>query len=219
MNKANPDLSISETAGERADDEREIDFDLVRRCQKGDEMAFSQLVQRYQKKVYVVALGMLKNPDDAMDVAQEGFVKVHRYIGNFQGTSSFYTWLYRIVVNLCIDQLRRKGRFAGDEYDERVHGAKTVGGGPGVLSSGLGMNPSKNLSRRELADQMRQAIDELPPYHRAVILMREVEGMSYADMAKALNISKGTVMSRLHHARQKLQRSLQPYVDGELTVD
>ncbi|MBN2344490.1 MAG: sigma-70 family RNA polymerase sigma factor [Deltaproteobacteria bacterium] len=194
------------------------DLDLVNRCRQGDEMAFSQLVQRYQRKVYTVALGMVKNPDDAMDIAQEGFVKVHRYIGNFQGTSSFYTWLYRIVVNLCIDHLRKSGRYASDEYDERVH-AQEGGGGVGVLSTNLGNNPSSNLGRKELAEVMQKAIDELPPYHRAVILMREVEGMSYTDMAKTLNVSKGTVMSRLHHARQKLQASLQPYLEGDLTVD
>lgn len=215
MNKTNTEVSISMEAAKP----KEItDLDLVNRCKEGDEMAFSQLVQRYQRRVYTIALGMVKNPDDAMDIAQEGFVKVHRYIGNFQGTSSFYTWLYRIVVNLCIDHLRKNGRYASDEYDERVH-AQEGGGSVGVLSSNLGNNPSSNLGRKELAEMMQQAIDELPPYHRAVILMREVEGMSYSDMANTLNVSKGTVMSRLHHARQKLQTSLQPYLDGDLTVD
>ena len=194
------------------------DLELVDRCRNGDEMAFSQLVQRYQRKVFTVALGMVKNPEDAMDIAQEGFVKVHRYIGNFQGSSSFYTWLYRIIVNLCIDHLRKNGRYAKDEYDERIH-TKESGHGRGVLSSDLDKNPSANLGRRELAEYMQKAIEELPPYHRAVILMREVEGMSYADMADTLNISKGTVMSRLHHARQKLQTLLQPYLEGDFTVD
>lgn len=195
------------------------DLDLVTHCKQGNEMAFSQLVQRYQRKVYTIALGMVKNPDDAMDIAQEGFVKVHRYIGNFQGTSSFYTWLYRIVVNLCIDHLRKTGRYANDEYDERIHAQGSGSGSVGVLSSNLGNNPSLNLGRKELAAVMQKAINELPPYHKAVILMREIEGMSYSDMANTLDVSKGTVMSRLHHARQKLQTSLQPYLDGDLTVD
>ncbi|MBN2530955.1 MAG: sigma-70 family RNA polymerase sigma factor [Deltaproteobacteria bacterium] len=194
------------------------DIELVNRCRNGDEMAFSQLVQRYQRKVYTIALGMVKNPDDAMDIAQEGFVKVHRYIGNFQGSSSFYTWLYRIVVNLCIDHLRKNGRYASDEYDERTHN-REGGQGRGVLSSNLGNNPSANLGRKELAAYLQRAIEDLPPYHRAVILMREIEGMSYSDMADTLNISKGTVMSRLHHARQKLQAALQLYLEGDLSVD
>ena len=86
------------------------DLELVRQFQSGEESAFSELVARYQRKVYSVALSMVKNPEDAMDIAQDSFIKVHRYLGGFQGSSSFYTWLYRIVVNLCIDHLRRSGK-------------------------------------------------------------------------------------------------------------
>ncbi len=206
-----------EAAAERKE-ESLIDLDLVRRCQAGDNAAFEQLVVRYQRKVYTIALGMVRSPDDAMDIAQETFIKVHRYVANFQGSSSFYTWLYRIIVNLCIDHLRRRNRFASTEIDERTMDKAELDGGGLLLSSNLGSNPAKSIGRRELAEQIQYAVDRLPPYHRAVILMREVEGMSYSEMAKAMRVSKGTIMSRLHHARQKMQRALGDYLQGELIV-
>lgn len=217
MNKKPQKMSIPMKAASNRKAEGKKDLDLVKRCQQGDELAFSELVTRYQRKVFTIALGMVKNPDDAMDISQEAFVKVHRYLGNFQGTSSFYTWLYRIIVNLCIDHIRKNSKHAKDEFDERIH-AKESSSQPGVLSSALGHNPSKELGRKELAAKIRMAIDDLPPYHKAVILMREVEGMSYSDMAQTLKVSKGTIMSRLHHARQKLQRSLGSYLEGDHSV-
>jgi RNA polymerase sigma-70 factor (ECF subfamily) len=217
VNNKTPNQSTPSSLSSARAAEKDSDFDLVSRCQKGDDAAFNELVTRYQRRVYAIALGMLKNPDDAMDITQEAFVKVYRYLGNFQGTSSFYTWLYRIVVNLCIDHIRKSRKAGHDEYDEKMHG-RPHRHQRAVLSSDLGVNPSTNLGRKELAQVMQEAIQTLPPYHRAVILMREVEGMSYAEMADALKISKGTVMSRLHHARQKLQRILEPYLDGDMVV-
>jgi RNA polymerase sigma-70 factor, ECF subfamily len=218
VNNRTPSLSISTRAATDRKAEAEQDLELVRRCQKGDDAAFGQLVSRYQRKVYTIALGMVKSPDDAMDIAQEAFIKIHRYVGNFQGSSSFYTWLYRIVVNLCIDHMRRSGKWVSAEFDERMidreHDEKEVC----VLSSDLGNNPSRTVGRRELAEQIQRAIDELPPYHSAVIIMREIEGMSYSEMAKAMRVSKGTIMSRLHHARHKLQKLLEGYLDGEMVV-
>jgi RNA polymerase sigma-70 factor, ECF subfamily len=218
VNNHTPSLSISTRAAPDRKAEAEQDLEIVRRCQQGDDMAYGQLVSRYQRKVYTIALNMVKSPDDAMDIAQESFIKIHRYIGNFQGSSSFYTWLYRIVVNLCIDHMRRSGKWVSAEFDERTidreHDEKEVC----VLSSDLGNNPSKTMGRKELAEQIQRAIDTLPPYHRAVIIMREIEGMSYAEMAKAMKVSKGTIMSRLHHARHKLQKLLEGYLDGEMVV-
>ncbi|MCP4676142.1 MAG: sigma-70 family RNA polymerase sigma factor [Deltaproteobacteria bacterium] len=195
-----------------------MDLELVRRCQADDETAFGQLVERYQRKVFTIALSMVKNPEDAMDIAQDAFIKVHRYIGNFQGSSSFYTWLYRIVVNLCSDHLRRTGKRINMDFDERIGSQSHAEHGNAVVANRLDTNPSKNLGRKELADRIRQAVDALPPYHRAVIVMREIEGMSYAEMAKTMNVSKGTIMSRLHHARHKLQRALGEYLEGDMVV-
>jgi RNA polymerase sigma-70 factor (ECF subfamily) len=218
VNKHAPSLSIPTRAAPDRKGEAEQDLELVRRCQRGDETAFGQLVSRYQRKVYTIALGMVKSPDDAMDIAQEAFIKVHRYLGNFQGSSSFYTWLYRIIVNLCIDHMRRSGKFVSAEFDERTHDREQDETEVCVLSSDLGNNPSRTIGRKELAEQIQKAIDELPSYHKAVIVMREIEGKSYAQMAKEMKVSKGTIMSRLHHARHKLQRSLKDYLDGEMIV-
>ncbi|MCU0660862.1 MAG: sigma-70 family RNA polymerase sigma factor [Myxococcota bacterium] len=218
MNNPTAELSINENQGALEARGDLDDLALVQRCQAGDEAAFAKLVTRYQRKVFTVALGMVKNPEDAMDVAQDAFIKVHRHIAHFQGTSSFYTWLYRIVVNLCIDHLRRGGRHVRLEFDEKIGQIEGSPDAGAVLSSDLNTNPSRCLGRKELAAHIFDAVQQLPPYHRAVILMREVEGMSYSDMAKAMKVSKGTIMSRLHHARQKLQRMLGDYLEGELTV-
>ena len=196
------------------------DHELVIRAQKGDAKAFELLVVRYQRKVYAVAFGMVRSRQDALDISQEAFIKVHRYLGNFQGTSSFYTWLYRIVVNLAIDHLRKGGKGPPLDYDDRVRRDETnTAGDPSILPSILGSNPAKSLGRKELVQQMQKALDSLPPYHRAVIVMRELEGMSYKEMAKAMQVSKGTIMSRLHHARHKLQKALEEYLEGETKVD
>lgn len=212
-----PGMSASEPGREELTNE---DHELVLRAQKGDARAFEQLVVRYQRKVYAVAFGMVRNRQDALDITQEAFIKVHRYLANFQGSSSFYTWLYRIVVNLAIDHLRKGGKGPPLDYDDRVRRDESnTAGDPSILPSILGSNPAKALGRKELLEQMQKALDALPPYHRAVIVMRELEGMSYKEMAKAMQVSKGTIMSRLHHARHKLQKLLEDYLKGETKVD
>jgi RNA polymerase sigma-70 factor (ECF subfamily) len=168
--------------------------------------------------VYSIALGMTKNREDAMDITQDAFVKVHRYLDNFQGNSSFYTWLYRIVVNLCIDHIRRQGRRANTDFDDKNGYSGEIQEGADGFSHRLDNSPSKVLGRKELAGRIQEAVNELPEYHRAVIIMREIEGLSYTEMAKTMKVSKGTIMSRLHHARQKLKKSLEAYLDGEFVV-
>lgn len=212
-----PGKSASDAERDEVENE---DQQLVLRAQKGDARAFEQLVERYQRKVYAVAFGMVRNRQDALDISQEAFIKVHRYLGNFQGSSSFYTWLYRIVVNLAIDHLRKGGKGPPLDYDDRVRRDESnTAGDPSILPSILGSNPAKSLGRKELLLQMQKALDALPPYHRAVIVMRELEGMSYKEMAKAMQVSKGTIMSRLHHARHKLQKLLEAYLEGETKVE
>lgn len=216
-----PDAALLEAVGGSAEGETgEEDRQLVRRVQHGDQEAFRILVTRYQRRAFAVAYGIVKNRHDAMDVLQEAFIKVHRYIGSFQGSSSFYTWLYRIVVNLAIDHKRKEPRGRGTEFDERVARSEDeVAGDGSLLPSILGSNPAKSVARKELVRVLETAMEELPPYHRAVILMREIEGLSYEEMAKALKVPKGTIMSRLFHARRKLQEALTPYLDGELDID
>ena len=191
------------------------DLTLVKRVRSGDQRAFKLLVERYQRKVYAVALGMLKNREDARDVSQEAFVKVYKYLEHFKGDSSFYTWLYRITVNLCIDVIRKRGGGSGQEAvefdDSLAH--DTSEARLGALGSRLGTNPQKSALRRELAEKIQEALAAVPEKHRAILLLREVEGMSYEELARTLEIPKGTVMSRLFHARAKVQKILSEYLD------
>jgi RNA polymerase sigma-70 factor (ECF subfamily) len=190
------------------------DLTLVQRVRGGDQRAFKTLVERYQKKVYAVALGMVKDKEEAYDIAQEAFVKVYKYLDHFKGDSSFYTWLYRITANICIDVMRKKQAMKGEavEFDESVqHDISEAN--LGALGSRLGTNPQKSALRRELAEKIQEALEQVPEKHRAILLMREVEGMSYEDLAETLQIPKGTVMSRLFHARAKVQKILSEYLE------
>ena len=191
------------------------DFSLVRRAQAGDQQAFATLVERYQRKAFSVALGLLKDREEAMDIAQEAFVKVYKYLDHFKGDSSFYTWLYRITVNICIDRRRRLGSNPRGqvEFDEAVK--RESEGEVGVLGTRLGSNPQKAALRGELMQKIEEALQQIPENHRAILLLREVEGMSYEDLAATLKIPKGTVMSRLFHARKKMQALLSEYLAGD----
>jgi RNA polymerase sigma-70 factor (ECF subfamily) len=161
---------------------------------------------------------MLKDRDEAMDISQEAFVKVYKYLDHFKGDSSFYTWLYRIVTNLAIDAKRRKAPEAENvEFDESVK--QEASEEPGMLSTRLGSNPQKAVMRRELMEKIQGALSQIPEKHRAILLLREVEGMSYEDLARTLNIRKGTVMSRLFHARKKVQKILAEYLQGGSAKD
>lgn len=190
------------------------DLTLVKRVRSGDQRAFRLLVERYQRKVYGVALGMLKDKEEARDVAQEAFIKVYRYIDHFKGDASFYTWLYRITVNVCIDVIRKRRGGHGEavEFDESLP-MDVNEANLGVLGSRLGTNPQKGALRRELAEKIQEALEQVPEKHRAILLLREVEGMSYEDLARTLEIPKGTVMSRLFHARAKVQKILNEYLE------
>jgi RNA polymerase sigma-70 factor (ECF subfamily) len=193
------------------------DGELVTLVQQGNQDAYSCLFQRYYRKVFSMALGRLRNREDAQDVVQDAFIKVYRYIGSFKGNSSFYTWLYRITANLCIDKLRQHTRDQKVEFVEGKKLRQAVERGGGMMGRGSidGDNPAKMADRREVMAKLEEAILELPDYHRDVILMREVGGMSYSEMAKAMKVSKGTIMSRLFHARRKVKEKLGPYLAGE----
>ena len=205
--------SASEAAREVSD--REQERELVQRAQAGDQAAFHLLFERYHRRAYAVALGVVKNQQDALDVVQDAFIKVHKHIHNFQGSSSFYTWLYRIVMNLSIDHIRKRRKVT--EFDDRIKKDEAVGGGR-MMPKLTHENPSKNVSRQELSARIQDALAQLPEYHRAVILLREVEGLSYEEMAQTLEVPKGTIMSRLFHARRKMQVLLEDYVGGDFEV-
>lgn len=192
------------------------DHDLVQRVQAGDTAAFRALFDKYHRRAFAVAMGVVKNEDDALDAVQEAFVKVHKNIHKFEGSSSFYTWLYRIVMNVSIDHVRRTSRRKNLDFDERaLHEESQVAGDGALVPSVTNANPGKAALRRELGTAIQAALQELPEHHRAVIVLREIEGMSYEEMAQTLEVPKGTVMSRLFHARKKMQASLGPYLSGE----
>jgi RNA polymerase sigma-70 factor (ECF subfamily) len=182
------------------------DIVLVRRCQKGDALAFEQLVIKYRSKVFAMIYGMVQNEQDAWDLAQEGFIKAWRSIHRFKGQASFYTWLYRIVTNVAIDSLRRKGFKKTAEFDDRI-AANDVEPGSKTVPTADPM-PHHGLERAEIRQRIEQAISKLSPEHRAVIVMKEIEELQYNEIAEALGCSIGTVMSRLFYARKKLQTLL-----------
>jgi RNA polymerase sigma-70 factor (ECF subfamily) len=186
--------------------EAEEDRELIERAQQGDQAAFRKLVERHQRRAFVVALGLVRDENDARELVQEAFLRVHRGLASFEGGSSFFTWLYRIVTNLAIDLIRKPGRRDAELDDDDPTDADLTEFP--LVSRIDGADPLDVMRRREIAQRIQAALDALPPYHRGVILMREVEGMSYEEMAQATGVSKGTIMSRLFHARQKLQRAL-----------
>jgi RNA polymerase sigma-70 factor (ECF subfamily) len=151
-------------------------------------------------------MGLVRDENDAREIVQEAFLRVYRGLDSFQGSSSFFTWLYRIVTNLAIDLMRKPGRRDTALQEDRATDEEPTEFP--LVSRIDGADPIDVIRRREIAQRIQAALDALPPYHRGVILMREVEGMSYEEMAQAMGVSKGTIMSRLFHARQKLQRAL-----------
>jgi len=180
------------------------DWELVQKCQKGEMDAFQELVSRYHQKVYVVLVGLLRNREDALEVAQEAFFRAYRKIKSFQGGSSFYTWLYRIAVNLAIDSQRRQKRNPLD-FRETMDGLFEE-------QNEVARDPFSDVHDRELREKLVSAINDLTPEHRAVIILRAVEGLSYKDIGEILGCSEGTVMSRLHYARKRLQEKLSDFL-------
>jgi len=214
VNKAGQRASIS-THGRDPVDDRE----LVRDAQRGDRDAFRTLFERYHRRAYALAVGVVRNQDDALDVVQDAFIKAHKYLDNFEGSSSFYTWLYRIVMNLAIDHLRKQRRVKPVELDEtRI---ENDGDDP-LLPRILGGNPGRALMDKQIRGRIDTALEELSDNHRAVLVMRELEGLSYEEMAQAMSCSKGTIMSRLFHARRNMQKRLLDLLDNpsaELVAD
>jgi RNA polymerase sigma-70 factor (ECF subfamily) len=184
--------------------ESEQDRSLIRRAQSGDTAAFRLLVERHQRRVFAIALGLVRDEQDAREIAQEAFLRVYKGLPQFHGGSSFFTWLYRIVTNLSIDLMRKPSR-----REAELHFALEVDDSESALVPQTSeSDPFDVVRRSQLSERIQRALDVLPPYHRGVILMREVEGLSYEEMAEVMQVSKGTIMSRLFHARKKLQRAL-----------
>jgi len=183
------------------------ELDLVKRCQAGETEAFDELVSRYRTRIFAMIYNMVHNEQDAWDLAQDSFVKAWKSIKRFRGRSSFYTWLYRIVMNVTIDWLRKKQvKGAGVEFDDAIQ-LTDINPASKTLPKADPL-PYERMERTEVRARIDNAIVQLSPEHRAVILMKETEGMQYHEIAESLGCSIGTVMSRLFYARKKLQSLL-----------
>jgi RNA polymerase sigma-70 factor (ECF subfamily) len=200
--------------GARSSDPRERepnDREAVVRAQKGDRDAFRLLVERYQGRAYRLALRVLHDEEQARDAVQDAFLKAYVNLGSFEGRSSFYTWLYRLVMNLCLDA-KRRGRAARwvdtPEPDdlERLTAPEVRPADHAFRAHEE--EPDAALGRLELRAALARAIEELPDAARETLILRELEGLSYSEIAEALSIPKGTVMSRLHYARRRVQELL-----------
>lgn len=181
--------------------------ELVALAKQGDQDAFAQLVQANQNKIYSLALRMTGNPEDGADLAQEAFLKAWRSLPTFQEESSFSTWLYRLTSNLCIDFLRKEKRrkaavttisLDDDEEDS-----------PPMEVADHRFTPETEVERRELRAAMSRALHSLSDEHRRILILREVEGLSYTEIAEALELEEGTVKSRIARARISLRNILQ----------
>jgi RNA polymerase sigma-70 factor (ECF subfamily) len=194
---------------------------LVSATLSGDKGAYRVLVERYQERLLRVALDILKNSSDAEDVVQESFVKAFLSLEKFKGQSSFYTWLHRITFNMAVDLQRKNQRRGGQhfEYKEdfsvssnmRGSDANENGGGNDELLAQNIEGPQEALLRRETGKKIDEVLSQLSDEHRAVITLREVDGLDYEEIAAALGVPRGTVMSRLFYARKALQRALREF--------
>ena len=180
--------------------------ELIAKAREGDRDAFSVLVERYERRVVGVALAVVHNQDDALELAQETFVRAFENLKNFESRSSFSTWLYRIAANLSIDFWRREGRYN-----------RPAGRGRRKRDTATAERRGRFVSGRESDrawGRLKEALEELTPEHRAVVLLREVEGLSYDEISDVLQCPRGTVMSRLHYARNRLRSILKDFASN-----
>lgn len=187
------------------------DEELVEQVRNGEASAFRTLVERHYQKVFGVAMGMVRNRDDALDLTQEAFLHVHRSIKGFRSSAKFSTWVYRIVTNLCLDHFRRAGRSPQTvELPPMLEGDAPPVDWPDLAAE----PPDDAVHRSEVRRALEEAFAQLSAPHRAVMILREVEGLSYEEIAETMGCSLGTVMSRLHYARKRLQVLLASHRPG-----
>ena len=182
------------------DKSTEPDENLVRSAQKGDMIAFEELVARHRDKLYARAFSMMRNEEEAIDLSQEAWVKGWQRLVQFQGESSFVTWMTRIVINLCLDQLRKHKR----QRTESIEAMDEESGGVERQMPVVTINPSDGLERTELRQRIDKALAQLSHEHRTALILHEFEDLEYKEIAKRMGCSIGTVMSRLFYARRKM---------------
>ena len=185
---------------------------LVRRSQKGSMEAFEELVARHRDKIFARAFSMMRNEDEAVDLSQEAWVKGWQRLKQFQGDSSFVTWMTRIVINLCLDQLRKQKRQRAESIEQLE---EDLGGVERQMPT-VAINPTEGLERSELRRRIDDALAKLSYEHRTVLILHEFEDLEYKEIAKRMSCSIGTVMSRLFYARRKMAALLAGFKRDEL---
>ena len=188
------------------------DVALWKAAQRGDMRAFEELVARHRDKVYARAFSMVRNEEDAIDLSQEAWVKAWQRLKQFQGDSSFLTWMTRIVINLCLDKLRKQKR----ERAESIENLEEESGGVERQMPTVTVNPTERLERSELRQRIDKALGQLSYEHRTVLILHEFEDLEYKEIAKRMQCSIGTVMSRLFYARRKMAALMASYKREEL---
>ena len=190
--------------------EREVDQQLVIRAQHGDQQAFGLLVSKYQRKLARLLSRLIRDPAEVEDVAQETFIKAYRALGNFRGDSAFYTWLYRIGINTAKNYLVSQGRRAPTRTDFDSEEAETFEDGDLLRDINT---PERMLLSKQIGETVNSAMEDLPEDLRTAIMLREIEGMSYEDIAKMMDCPIGTVRSRIFRAREAVAEKLRPLLD------
>lgn len=185
------------------------DYALVRRCLSGEMDAFQGLVEKYQQRLYLLISGIILDREQARDLTQIVFIKAYRSLGKFKGKSRFYTWLYRIAFNLALDEKRKKYGKDMVEYDD------SLAVDAALYKSVRSSRPDREIMREELYELILRGLEILTVPQRTTILLREWEGYSYEEISMIMKCSRGTVMSRLHYAREKLREGLKPYLSGK----
>ena len=187
------------------------DADTIARARAGDHEAFRVLVERHQGRLFRLAARVLRDEDLARDAVQDAFLKAYVSLRRFEGRSSLYTWLYRLTLNVCLDMRRRSKSDRTVEWPETQleGGAVAAEPVPAAGSEPPVAGPDTEVERAEIRRRVGAAIEELPAEARETLILREVDGLSYAEIAETLGIPKGTVMSRLHYARKRVQKLLQ----------
>lgn len=176
------------------------DDQLVKRSQRGDTEAYEELVARHRDKVYARAFSMMRNEDDAFDLSQEAWIKGWQRLKQFQGDSSFATWMTRITINLCLDLMRKQKRQRAESIEQLSEETGGVERQMPVITT----NPTEGLERSELRKRIDQAMTQLTEAHRTVLILHEFEELEYKAIAKVMKCSLGTVMSRLFYARRRM---------------
>jgi len=196
--------------GPAAMSEREIDQQLVERVQRGDKRAFELLVEKYQRKLARLLSRLIRDPGEVEDVTQEAFIKAYRALPSFRGDSAFYTWLYRIGINTAKNYLVAMGRRAPTSTDVEAEEAEGQEGGELLRDINT---PESLLLTKEIGNTVNAAIEALPEELRSAIQLRELEGMSYEEIAKLMDCPIGTVRSRIFRAREAIAERLKPLLD------